>query len=316
MAEWEATPCDGMISRTSLVCRGFRHRLLRYHSVSSRRSGPRRCSKRMHAKGWLDVTMSPSIRLEQLAGTRRVADRAPTAHGRCDDLAARRRRRSVLVRSALVSEPARTEASPPPKALALGGLAARVCTHDGLDRRVGSSSDSATSSSADRPTARGAAQPFGTATAERPGEAILQGLSDRLGWEAVVAWQAGAALSNLECANVGTAQVLDGRLGHEVPTVVVVGAHTVRWGAGSTWQRAIDRAVESTPTPSAERERSELSDVTAALAEGGFGLGVVDVTSTALHAAGLFRCCVELLVGDVGPPPTPAQAAPPWRLAP
>src|SRR5262245_46173941 len=104
--------------------------------------------------------------------------------------------------------------------------------------------------------------PIGLATAATRDAAMIAGLSDRLGWEAVLEFERGrdlphaAALADFTDENV---VMLDGRLGHEVPTVVVLGRDMVRWGAGATWYGAMRRAMYGDDgNPDVGRELPEL----------------------------------------------------------
>ncbi len=89
-------------------------------------------------------------------------------------------------------------------------------------------------------------RPIGLATAPTREAALVKGVSDRLGWEAVLEFERGADLpkaSAVTDSSGANAIVLDGRLDHDVPTVVVLAADTMRWGAGSTWNGAMRRAL-------------------------------------------------------------------------
>ena len=76
---------------------------------------------------------------------------------------------------------------------------------------------------------------------------MLAGLSDRLGWEA----NAGPGARREPCPSWTTSAwtmgdgttVYDGRLGHDIPTVVVVRDAVALWGAGSTFAAAYHRAL-------------------------------------------------------------------------
>ena len=57
-------------------------------------------------------------------------------------------------------------------------------------------------------------------------------------------------------ATVANAIVLDGRLDHDVPTVVVLAADTMRWGAGSTWDGAMRRALYGDDPPADPERRA------------------------------------------------------------
>jgi hypothetical protein len=139
------------------------------------------------------------------------------------------------------------------------------------------------------------AQPIGLAMAATREAALVKGLSDRLGWEAVL--ELGRA--DLPVAEgVGTqinAVVLDGRLGHDVPTVVVLGADTVRWGAASTWEGALRRALygdDAEADPVAEL--AELCD----LLGDDLGVATVDLGTPLLRGSGVVRCSVQLVLGN------------------
>ena len=127
----------------------------------------------------------------------------------------------------------------------------------------------------------------GLATAINRDQAVLTGLSDRLGWEAVLEFERGTdlppALAVAE-AVPDHVVVLDGRLGHDVPTVVVMGPDFVRWGAGSTWDGAVRRALygdAGNPSVSAE-----LRHVTSVLGSRGLGVVAVDLDTPLLAAFG------------------------------
>jgi hypothetical protein len=141
-------------------------------------------------------------------------------------------------------------------------------------------------------------QPIGlSSSASSAEEALLAGLSDRLGWEALHAFEGGADLPVLDTsiARNGTV-VLDGRLAHNVPTVVVLGEHVLRWGAGSTWERALQRAMYRTsngPTPAAELDR-----IAVTLEGVGVTVASVDMGTALLRRAGVFRRSVQLVAGS------------------
>jgi hypothetical protein len=137
---------------------------------------------------------------------------------------------------------------------------------------------------------------IGLTTAADQGTAIVQGLSDRLGWEAVAHLDQGRLLPELP---LGTEldpdhfALLDGRLGHDVPTVVVVGADLTCWGAASTWERALHRAIYgagAVGTPP-----GELAMLVAALADADLCPVSVDLGSPRLREHGIVRCSVQLL---------------------
>ena len=92
-------------------------------------------------------------------------------------------------------------------------------------------------------------RPTGLATGRTRESALLAGVSDRLGWEAVLEYERGCDLPALEGALVSGADdlvVLDGRLGHDIPTVVIVSHDMARWAAGATWAGALHRGCTAT----------------------------------------------------------------------
>lgn len=137
---------------------------------------------------------------------------------------------------------------------------------------------------------------IGLTTAADHGTAIVQGLSDRLGWEAVAHLDQGGTLPELA---LGTEldpdhfALLDGRLGHDVPTVVVVGADVTCWGAASTWERALHRAIYGAGAVGAAP--GELAALVAALADAELRPVTVDLGSPRLRDHGIVRCSVQLL---------------------
>ncbi len=142
-------------------------------------------------------------------------------------------------------------------------------------------------------------RPVGLATAPTRERAFGVGISDRLGWEAVVAFERGEDLPPVETAPAGEAAdcgrfvVLDGRLGHDVPTVVVLGDEFVRWGAAATWSTALHRALYG-DDGSIAVER-ELADMATALRRGGLDVVAVDLGTDLLRRAGVVRCSVQLV---------------------
>jgi hypothetical protein len=140
-------------------------------------------------------------------------------------------------------------------------------------------------------------RPVGLATALTRARAIGTGLSDRLGWEAVLAFERGDDLPPVETVPAGEAAdrlvVLDGRLGHEIPTVVVLGDAFVRWGAAATWSTALHRALYGDDGSIAvEHELAELATV---LHRGRLDVVAVDLGSDRLRRAGVVRCSVQLV---------------------
>ena len=150
------------------------------------------------------------------------------------------------------------------------------------------------------PTAAGHPEhplPVGLATAATRDGALIAGLSDRLGWEAVLEFERGTDLPRAEALADFTDEnvvILDGRLGHDVPTVVVLGRDMVRWGAGSTWYGAMRRAMYGDDgNPDVGQELPELC---AMLARSGLGVAAVDLDSPLLRRAGIARCSVQIVV--------------------
>jgi hypothetical protein len=142
-------------------------------------------------------------------------------------------------------------------------------------------------------------RPVGLATARTPERAFAAGLSDRLGWEAVLAFERGDTLPPVEAAPTTDAAkgnrlvVLDGRLGHEVPTVVVLGDDLVRWGAAASWATATHRALYG-DDGSLDVE-DELADVVGALRRGGLDVVGVDLGTALLRRAGVVRRSIQLV---------------------
>lgn len=145
-------------------------------------------------------------------------------------------------------------------------------------------------------------QPIGLATGETPEQAVLAGLSDRLGWEAVHAFEGGAHLPVMDTV-IGRDDVvvLDGRLGHEVPTVVVLGERVLRWAAGATWQLAVHRALYHTRGDGADVELKRLA---VTLEASDLIVASVDLGTALLRRSGVFRRSVQLVAGrdDAGRP--------------
>jgi hypothetical protein len=137
---------------------------------------------------------------------------------------------------------------------------------------------------------------IGLTTGADHATAIVQGLSDRLGWEAVAHLDEGRTLPELP---IGTDldpehfALLDGRLGHDIPTVVVVGTEITCWGAATTWERALQRAIYGAGAVGAAP--GELATLVAALADAELHPVTVDLGSPRLRAHGIVRCSVQLL---------------------
>jgi hypothetical protein len=154
-------------------------------------------------------------------------------------------------------------------------------------------------SDADDPDGPEHPRPIGLATASTRDAALLKGISDRLGWEAVLEFERGRdlpAAPTLDSTPTGQAIVLDGRLGHAVPTVVVLGADTMRWGAGASWESAWRRALYG-DDPAVDPNR-ELGKVAALLAAADLGVAGVDLGTPRLSTAGVARWSAQLVAGD------------------
>lgn len=136
----------------------------------------------------------------------------------------------------------------------------------------------------------------GLATDRSWSRAVLTGLSNRLGWEARVALERGERLPVLRALGpCGAATVHDGRLGHEVPTVHIASPNVSRGGAGSTIESAYHRALFGDEgTPEVELAR-ELADVELVLADAGLHVAVVDLGTSLLRHAGVFRVSIQLM---------------------
>ncbi len=139
-------------------------------------------------------------------------------------------------------------------------------------------------------------RPVGLATDRTRDGALLAGLSDRLGWEAVVEYEEGRELPVLEgmLAN-GSDEliVLDGRLGHDIPTVVILGHDMTRWAAGATWSSALHRALYG--ADGRDDELEELGTLVERLAAHDIGVVAVDLATPLIRRAGVVRCSVQLL---------------------
>lgn len=142
-------------------------------------------------------------------------------------------------------------------------------------------------------------RPIGLSMGASTQRAVLAGISDRLGWEAVGELERRRELPIVDPdLQVGSQQVTayDGRLDHGVPTVVLVGEDTVRWGAGATWDAAVRRATYG-DEPSLT-ETAELDLLAALLADQGLDIACVDLGTALLRGAGIVRCSVQLLSAD------------------
>jgi hypothetical protein len=142
-------------------------------------------------------------------------------------------------------------------------------------------------------------RPVGLSTALTPERAFAAGLSDRLGWEAVLVFEHGGQLPMIDTAPADSAVngdrlvVLDGRLGHEVPTVVVLGDDLIRWGAAATWSTAVHRALYGDDGSLAVED--ELTEVVGLLGESGLGVVGVDLGTAVLRRADVVRQSVQLI---------------------
>lgn len=151
-------------------------------------------------------------------------------------------------------------------------------------------SDAAVSPEPQRPLA------VGLASADSAERAFLAGLSDRLGWEAVMAFERGDDLPTIavpDDVDAGNIVLLDGRLGHDVPTALLLGDDIVRWGAGSTWAAAVRRALFG--HAHGRDHGSELGLMAGQLRASGLQPVVVDLGSPILARAGIVRTSVQLL---------------------
>jgi hypothetical protein len=136
--------------------------------------------------------------------------------------------------------------------------------------------------------------PIGLASASTWDQALITGISDRIGWEAATAWEDGLDLPAapfLEHKASSRLVLLDGRLGHQLPTVVAVSETSVRWGAGATWDAALGRALYGTGWPT---DKSELALIDCILAGAHLGIAAVDIGSALLNVNHLSRLSVQL----------------------
>jgi hypothetical protein len=126
--------------------------------------------------------------------------------------------------------------------------------------------------------------------------AVLSGLSDRLGWEARRAFEAGETLPEITGLGVaGGATVYDGGLGHDLPCVLIVSEKVTRWGAGTTVESAYRRALFGDHGLPEEDAARELADMQLVLADAGLDVAVVDVGTAMLRRAGFARVSVQLM---------------------
>lgn len=144
--------------------------------------------------------------------------------------------------------------------------------------------------------------PIGLATGASPERVLVAGLSDRLGWEAVMHFERGADLPVIKDAP-GDARrlvVLDGRIGHDVPTVLLLGDDVLRWGAGLTWADAVRRALfgHGHGHGQGAEHAVEAAAITVRLAAGGLVPATVDLGSAQLQRCGIVRSSVQLLASS------------------
>ena len=143
---------------------------------------------------------------------------------------------------------------------------------------------------------------LGLAVAPERNQAILAGLSDRLGREAIAAHARGRGLPAYEGprpADAADLVLLDGRVGHDVPTVVAVLPSGPRGGAGATWEVAMDRARFGHRCATDDAAR-ELTLLVGLLATGGLGVVTVDL-ATARLGGQVARCSVHVVVANDDP---------------
>jgi len=139
-------------------------------------------------------------------------------------------------------------------------------------------------------------RPAGLAHDRSWSRAVLTGLSDRLGWEARLAYERGEALATIDgLAPAGPATIYDGGLGHDLPCVLIVSENVVRWGAGITVESAYRRALFGDQGLSEEEIARELADMQLVLADAGLDVAVVDLGTTMLRRAGFARVSVQLM---------------------
>ena len=139
-------------------------------------------------------------------------------------------------------------------------------------------------------------RPAGLAHDRSWSRAVLTGLSDRLGWEARLAFERGETLATIDgIGPSGSATVYDGGLGHDLPCVLIVSDKLIRWGAGSTVESAYRRALFGDQGLSEDEVARELADMQLVLADAGVDIAVVDLGTTMLRRAGFARVSVQLM---------------------
>ena len=127
-------------------------------------------------------------------------------------------------------------------------------------------------------------RPAGLAHDRSWSRAVLTGLSDRLGWEARLAFERGETLATIDgIGPSGSATVYDGGLGHDLPCVLIVSDKVIRWGAGSTVESAYRRALYGDQGLSEDEVARELADMQLVLADAGVDIAVVDLGTTMLR---------------------------------
>lgn len=151
-------------------------------------------------------------------------------------------------------------------------------------------------------------RPVGLAVGRNRDVAVLAGLSDRLGWEATVELQRGRSLPVLDLdGHRVEAVVYDGRLRHDIPTVVVIGPDIVLWGAGSTFPAAYHRALYG--DDGAVGNRDELESLGLLLADIGLAVAAVDLGTPVIRRAGVARYSVQLAMSS-------HESGRPWDASP
>jgi hypothetical protein len=154
-------------------------------------------------------------------------------------------------------------------------------------------------SDADEATEPQHPRPVGLAVARTREGALLAGISDRLGWEALHAWESGLDLPEIDGVLESGADdlvVLDGRLDHDVPTILILGQGTARWGAGATWAKAVHRALFG--DDGRIGDPVEAVQVIELLARSGIDVVAVDMATPLIEKAGVVRSSVQLVPND------------------
>ena len=77
---------------------------------------------------------------------------------------------------------------------------------------------------------------------------------------------------------------------------MLLGADTMRWGAGSTWDGALRRALYGDYPPA--DPSSELAGLSEQLAGDHLAVTSVDLGTPRLLAAGMARCSVQIVTGN------------------